>query len=130
MELKQEVASALAAALGTPFQAESGMKKHKVISNRDGCSGRREETYGSYEPCSYRVENQHGVKVGEIHQMARWNPRRELYWFAYTEELEGLAFQYLVDAKRYVTTGEQPGFFCGYPTYDQTFINQGDKDGR
>lgn len=97
------------------------MLKNKVISNRDGCSGRREETNSPYEPCSYRVEDQDGVKVGEILQMARWHPRRELLWLAWAEGLEGLAFQHLVDAKRYAKTGEQPGFWFGYPNYNPKF---------
>jgi len=99
--------------------------KNKVVSNRDGCSGRREETNSPYEPCSYRVEDQDGVKVGEIVQMARWHPRRELLWLARAEGLEGLAFQHLAEAKRYMRTGEQPGFWFGYPNYNPKF--QGEK---
>jgi len=70
MELKLEVAEALAAALGTPLVPES-RKTFKVISNRDGCSGRRDETYASYEACSYRVEDERGQKVGRIDQLIR-----------------------------------------------------------
>ena len=90
----------------------------KVISNRDGCSGKREETYASHEACSYRVEDQHGKIVGSIAQVKRYNPRPEFLWSVSVNGQEKHAFQYFADAKRYAKTGEAPAYFAGYATYD------------
>jgi len=88
-------------------------KMNKIISNKNGCSGDRGTTFGSYEPCTYRVEDSSGNQIGYIETalVRPWPnaPRPVSNWAFYIFDqndglLETKYFCYLREARAFAKT--------------------------
>ena len=82
----------------------------KLISNKDGDTGRRGETFASYCPNSYRVEDADGLTIGEFSQHIRKRgPHRDIEWMGSIHG-EFCKFQRLCDVRNYLKTGYVPQY--------------------
>tara|TARA_Y100000310_G_scaffold318724_1_gene373137 strand:- start:1234 stop:1533 length:300 start_codon:yes stop_codon:yes gene_type:complete len=86
------------------------MKTMKLICNKDGEAGRKDETFATYCPNTYRVEDASGAKIGEFTQHIRIRgPHRDIEWMG-TIKGEFYKFQRLTDVRTYLKNGTVPPY--------------------
>ena len=75
----------------------------RIVSNKDGCSGDRQVTFSSYEPCTYKIYDSTD-EVGSIEQSGHFAYGSAWYVF-FNDGRESECFQTFSDAKKYAKTG-------------------------
>ena len=90
--------------------AQTNEATMKLISNKDGETGRRDETFASYCPNTYRVVDTDGATVGEFTQLTKTKGiLRGIIWSG-TISGEFYQFQRLSDVRDYLKDGTVPPY--------------------